>query len=81
MEMSGEDKMLKAAREEKKSPLEIAEYYTEKFFKEFGNQFKYGIYSSFGMNKEILQDLLLFYSGQLKFFFSVSLSILLSQKF
>ena len=27
--------MLKAAREEKKSPLEIAKFYTEKFFKDF----------------------------------------------
>ena len=35
----------------------------EKFFKEFGNQIKYGIYSSFGMNKEVLQDLLLFHSS------------------
>ena len=35
----------------------------EKFFKEFGNQFKYGIYSSFGANKEVLQDLLLFHSS------------------
>ena len=30
----GEDKMLKAAREEKKTPLEIAAYYTEKFFQD-----------------------------------------------
>lgn len=35
----------------------------EKFFKEFGNQLKYGIYSSYGMNKEVLQDLLLFNSS------------------
>ena len=35
----------------------------EKFFKEFGNQLKYGIYSSYGMNKELLQDLLLFHSS------------------
>ena len=28
----GEDKMLKSAREENKDPLEIAEYYTKKFF-------------------------------------------------
>ena len=35
----------------------------EKFFKEFGSQIKYGIYSSFGMNKEVLQDLLLFNSS------------------
>ena len=32
----GEDKMLKAAREEKKSPLEIAAYYTTKFFEDLG---------------------------------------------
>ncbi len=31
----GEDKMVKAAREEKKSPLEIAAFYTEKFFQDF----------------------------------------------
>lgn len=31
----GEDKMLKAAREEKKSPLEIAAFYTERFFTDF----------------------------------------------
>lgn len=31
----GEDKMLKAAKEEKKSPLEIAEFYTKKFFEDF----------------------------------------------
>ena len=35
----------------------------EKFFKEFGNQIKYGIYSSYGMNKEILEDLLMFNSS------------------
>ena len=27
--------MLKAAREEKKSPLEIAKFYTDKFFEDF----------------------------------------------
>ena len=35
----------------------------EKFFEAFGSQIKYGIYSSFGMNKELLQDLLLFNSS------------------
>lgn len=30
----GEDKMLKSAREEKKSPMEIAQYYTELFFQD-----------------------------------------------
>lgn len=34
----------------------------EEFFKAFGLQLKYGIYQSFGMNKELLQDLLMFYS-------------------
>ena len=31
----GEDKMVKAAKEEKKSPLEISRYYTERFFDDF----------------------------------------------
>ena len=35
----------------------------EKFYQAFGEQLKYGIYSSYGMNKELLQDLLLFYSS------------------
>ena len=35
----------------------------EKFYDDFGMQLKYGIYSSYGMNKETLQDLLLFYSS------------------
>ncbi len=32
----------------------------EKFWKEFGVNIKYGVYDNFGMNKEMLQDLLLF---------------------
>ncbi len=36
----------------------------EKFYNDFGMQLKYGIYSSYGMNKETLQDLLLFYSSR-----------------
>ncbi len=35
----------------------------ENFYKSFGRQLKYGIYSEFGSNKDILQDLLLFYSS------------------
>ena len=35
----------------------------ETFFKEFGMQLKIGIYNSFGMHKDSLQDLLLFYSS------------------
>jgi molecular chaperone HtpG len=36
----------------------------EKFFEAFGMQLKYGIYSTYGMNNEMLQDLLLFYSSK-----------------
>lgn len=35
----------------------------EAFFREFGRQLKYGVYSDFGANKETLQDLLLFTSS------------------
>lgn len=35
----------------------------EQFYKSFGRQLKFGIYSDFGMNKEMLQDLLMFYSS------------------
>ncbi|WP_339226255.1 molecular chaperone HtpG [Oceanobacillus sp. FSL K6-2867] len=38
----------------------------EKFFKSFGQQLKYGVYSDFGQNKDLLQDLLLFYSSKEK---------------
>ena len=38
----------------------------ETFFKAFGRQLKYGVYSDYGMNKETLQDLLLFYSSKEK---------------
>src|SRR5699024_6901987 len=35
----------------------------EAFFKEFGRQLKYGVYSDFGQHKKTLQDLILFYSS------------------
>lgn len=38
----------------------------QKFFKTFGTQIKYGIYNDYGMNKEKLQDLLMFYSANKK---------------
>lgn len=38
----------------------------EKFFKDFGMQFKYGIYSSYGMKKDDLQNLLLYVSSKEK---------------
>lgn len=45
-------KMLKSDREK-----------YEQFFKEFGAQLKWGVYQSFGVNKDELQDLLLFKSS------------------
>ncbi len=38
----------------------------EKFFAAFGKQLKYGLYEMWGQNKEVLKDLLLFYSGKLE---------------
>ena len=38
----------------------------EKFYQSFGRQLKFGVYSDFGMNKETLQDLLMFYSSKEK---------------
>ena len=38
----------------------------EKFWKAFGLQLKYGIYSNYGMNKDALQDLLMFTSSNEK---------------
>lgn len=38
----------------------------EQFFKTFGRQLKYGVYSDFGQHKEMLQDLLMFYSSKEK---------------
>lgn len=35
----------------------------EEFWKAFGIQLKFGVYNGFGMNKELLQDLLLFHSS------------------
>ena len=36
----------------------------EKFFDNFGLQLKYGIYSGWGMNKDVLQDLIMFKSAK-----------------
>jgi len=35
----------------------------DEFYKSFGRQLKYGVYSDYGSNKEVLQDLLMFYSS------------------
>lgn len=52
----------KKIKKELESMLESERESYEKFFKSFGSQLKFGIYQSFGMNKDLLQDLLLFYS-------------------
>jgi molecular chaperone HtpG len=38
----------------------------EKFYKQFGRTLKYGIYTDWGLNKETLQDLIMFYSSHEK---------------
>lgn len=73
-EMLQHDRQLRAiaSRLEKKIKSELLamlntdrEKY-EEFFKNFGLQIKYGLYEGFGANKELLQDLLLFYSSSEK---------------
>ncbi len=73
-EMLQHDRQLKliAERVEKKIRSELEtmlknkreEY--EKFYKNFGLQLKYGVYEDYGMHKDVLQDLLLFYSSSEK---------------
>lgn len=38
----------------------------ESFFQTFGMQLKYGVYDNYGMNKDKLQDLIMFYSSKRK---------------
>ncbi len=38
----------------------------KEFFKEFGVQLKFGLYNNFGMHKDVLQDLLIYYSSTQK---------------
>ena len=40
----------------------------EQFYRNFGLQLKYGVYADYGMHKDLLQDLLLFYSSSEKKF-------------
>lgn len=73
-EMLQHDRQLKniARILEKKIKGELADMLVENregyenFFKNFGLQLKYGIYSSFGQKKELLEDLLLYYSSSEK---------------
>ncbi len=52
--------------DELKSLLENEREKYEEFFKNFGRNLKYGVYSNYGMNKEKLEDLLIFYSSKEK---------------
>lgn len=68
------DRQLKniAKNLEKKIKKELADFMKndregyEKFFENFGRQLKYGIYDDFGMHKDVLADLVLFYSSMEK---------------
>ncbi|MBQ7960929.1 MAG: molecular chaperone HtpG [Clostridia bacterium] len=74
------DKQLKviASNLEKKIKSELKKMMTdnregyEAFFKAFGIQLKYGIVNDFGMHKELLSDLLMFYSSTEKKLVSLS---------
>ena len=52
----------KKVKSELKKTLDNDRETYEKFFKAFGLQIKFGVYSAFGAKKELLQDLLMFYS-------------------
>ncbi|MED4399861.1 molecular chaperone HtpG [Metabacillus fastidiosus] len=56
----------KKIQSELKSLLKNEREKYEKFYESFGRQLKYGVYSDFGSNKELLQDLLMFYSSKEK---------------
>ncbi|MEG0591986.1 MAG: molecular chaperone HtpG [Coprobacillus sp.] len=57
------DKIEKRIQTELEKMLKNDRTTYEEFFKNFGLQLKFGIYNSYGMLKDKLQDLLLFYSG------------------
>jgi molecular chaperone HtpG len=60
------ERLEKKIRSELETMLKNKREDYEKFFKNFGLQLKYGIYQDYGMHKEVLQDLLLFYSSSEK---------------
>ncbi|MDR2610439.1 MAG: molecular chaperone HtpG [Clostridiales Family XIII bacterium] len=73
-EMLQHDRQLKAIEQriEKKIKSELEDMLAkdresyEKFWEAFGLQLKYGIYDGFGRNKDVLQDLIMFYSSKEK---------------
>lgn len=70
-EMLQQDRQLKniAKNVEKKIKRDLEDFLKndrdgyEKFFENFGKQLKYGLYESYGMNREVLEDLVLYYSS------------------
>lgn len=70
-EMLQQDRQLKniAKNVEKKIKRDLEDFLKndrdgyEKFFENFGKQLKYGLYESYGINREVLEDLVLFYSS------------------
>ena len=60
------DKLEKRIQTELEKMLKNDREVYENFFDKFGLQLKFGIYNSYGMLKEKLQDLLLFYSANQK---------------
>ncbi len=70
-EMLQHDRQLKLIEKnlEKKISAELTKLATDdrekyaEFFKEFGMQIKFGCYDNYGLNKEKLQDLLIYYSS------------------
>lgn len=73
-EMLQHDRQLKAiaSRLEKKIKSELLEMQEkdresyDQFYKNFGLQLKYGVYEGYGSHKELLQELLMFYSSSEK---------------
>ena len=53
-------------KNELKSMLKNKREKYEKFYNSFGRQLKYGVYSEFGANRDVLEDLLMFYSSKEK---------------
>ena len=70
-EMLQQDRQLKniAKNLEKKIKRDLEDFLKndrdgyEKFFENFGKQLKYGLYEGYGMNRAVLEDLVLFYSS------------------
>ena len=60
------DRLTKKIKSELKSMLEKDREKYETFYKAFGLTLKYGVYSDYGAHKDVLQDLLLFYSSSEK---------------